>query len=679
MLLSAAACLAVAFAQPEPPSIQLDNAGNLQCVTPRPKNSPSPLPSFHPTLHINDAQPDHAPPLLICHVCSGIVPHTVTATVGIAWTEPLPLSSRETVGPLFTAVNPNPGSGFEFPLSALNSCRSVNSTSTSSVFINGVDVVDEMAVLRQQVQALLDATALPTSSPTPVPRPTSSPTPTPWDHSGPLTADAAVLANVSYDRLANVLNGGLTIRNNDAITSFDGVFPNLRGIDRSLVIRDNEAATTLGAAFSNLLQLGRDPDSCQTTMRCTATLWISGNAELTTLGTAFGSLRRIFGAILFNGNPLLTNFDALRNLECHNGVYSNNPSTNCVNCPDWLINLPACPHPTGVLSGSLRVTDQPDGPWENPEVLRPLFYDSVRNITGHLDVHNVAVPVFLNLEVIEGDQQHYTSLDLVNVGPSLGAAFPNLSRIGVGADGASLSTRYAPSLTTLGTAFASLRVIQGTVAFEGCPLLADFEALRNIVCLGGFAGNNPGPAPAWLAQKPRCLPHAGQYPGDLIVNMAGEDTGSGINPYNHPAGLDTYSAYYDSIFNVPGYMSVQRASNGDTTTLGAALPNLVTIRKQMYIQQNEALTTLGSSFASLAWIGWRAQYGLHIVDNPVLATLGTAFASLRQIRGELDFRNNPLLTNFDTLRSLQCHGGPNTPRTNCVNCPDWLVNLPRCS
>ena len=103
------------------------------------------------------------------------------------------------------------------------------------------------------------------------------------DHSGPLTADAAVLANVSYNRLANVLNGGLTIRNNDAITSFDGVFPNLelRGIDRSLVIRDNEAATTLGAAFSNLLQLGRDPDSCQTTMRCTATLWISGNAELT--------------------------------------------------------------------------------------------------------------------------------------------------------------------------------------------------------------------------------------------------------------------------------------------------------------------------------------------------------------------------------------------------------------
>ena len=69
----------------------------------------------------------------------------------------------------------------------------------------------------------------------------------------------------------------------------------------------------------------------------------------------------------------------------------------------------------------------------------------------------------------------------------------------------------------------------------------------------------------------------------------------------------------------------------------------------------------------------------------MLTTLGTAFNNIQNIHGELQIQNNPLLTNFEALRGLQCHGSPSgngthyyDQRTNCVNCPDWLKNLPRC-
>ena len=71
-------------------------------------------------------------------------------------------------------------------------------------------------------------------------------------------------------------------------------------------------------------------------------LYIWGNPALVTLGTAFRSLRRIPGTLVICGSPLLTDFEALRNLTCHGGVYQNNPSAYCHNCPGWLLSKPWC-------------------------------------------------------------------------------------------------------------------------------------------------------------------------------------------------------------------------------------------------------------------------------------------------------------------------------------------------
>jgi len=70
-------------------------------------------------------------------------------------------------------------------------------------------------------------------------------------------------------------------------------------------------------------------------------LVIRNNGALTSLGTAFSNLTEVRGYICF-GAQRLTNFETLRNLRCHGGVLSNNPSSFCPNCPSWLINLSRC-------------------------------------------------------------------------------------------------------------------------------------------------------------------------------------------------------------------------------------------------------------------------------------------------------------------------------------------------
>ena len=44
-------------------------------------------------------------------------------------------------------------------------------------------------------------------------------------------------------------------------------------------------------------------------------------------------------------NVCCSDFEALQNLTCHGGIYDNNLTTNCVNCPTWLINKPSPPSP----------------------------------------------------------------------------------------------------------------------------------------------------------------------------------------------------------------------------------------------------------------------------------------------------------------------------------------------
>ena len=242
------------------------------------------------------------------------------------------------------------------------------------------------------------------------------------------------------------------IEGNNALSTFGTAFrsDSLQEVEKAIIIYNNEAVTTLGASFPTIVEIGTDPDGQRenpnnvctriggTLTTCFLSLHIQGNAELTTLGTAFGSLRRMYGAILIQNNPRLSDFDALRNLECHNGIYQNDPSTNCENCPNWLINLPGCPNPTGVHSGSLTLSGRNGAqPMQNASVLGSFLLDSLVTITGVLRMHSsdrVVLPVFQNLEVIEGTAPHYPSLTIYGgFGASLGAVFPNIVRIGVGA------------------------------------------------------------------------------------------------------------------------------------------------------------------------------------------------------------------------------------------------------
>ena len=119
----------------------------------------------------------------------------------------------------------------------------------------------------------------------------------------------------------------LYVYQNIALTSFGSAFSNLTTIGGYLDIRANGALTTLGSAFSSLATVGGH-------------LTIYSDHPLTSLGTAFSNLTEVHGYIHIRANPRLSNFETLRNLRCHGGVYTNDPSNYCQNCPSRLINLP---------------------------------------------------------------------------------------------------------------------------------------------------------------------------------------------------------------------------------------------------------------------------------------------------------------------------------------------------
>ena len=220
------------------------------------------------------------------------------------------------------------------------------STATTRVFVDGVDVVglsSEVSSLRRQVQALIDALpSIPpsdslTAEPTPVPSdapstlapstaPSGSPTVTAVVHTGDVQLGAGCAFSSAYYTSLNVITGEWTMNGCQNAVTLDiapfggwfGSFMNLERIDKQLKIYGNYNLATLGAAFSNLVQLGAGLPAGA------PALLIEVNPLLRTLGTAFAALRRISGTLSIHNNRLsshhpnvLTNFEALRNLECH--------------------------------------------------------------------------------------------------------------------------------------------------------------------------------------------------------------------------------------------------------------------------------------------------------------------------------------------------------------------------
>ena len=211
--------------------------------------------------------------------------------------------------------------------------------------------------------------APPTPAPPTAPLPTAAPTVTGVVHLGAWFigngADPAILStgdNLITTRAAIGPDGRayLQISTQSGITTMDNVFPRLIQADEYLGIQRNLGLTTMGNAFpllaqveqylyielnANLVTLSSAfPALVELGLQSASgkSLDVNQNAALTTLGTAFASLRRIPGTLYFDTNPLLANFDALSNLECHGGAYNNDPATYCQGCPAWLLAKPRC-------------------------------------------------------------------------------------------------------------------------------------------------------------------------------------------------------------------------------------------------------------------------------------------------------------------------------------------------
>lgn len=226
----------------------------------------------------------------------------------------------------------------------------------------------EMEALRAEMQGCQCFTRVPTSS-TPTAPPSDSQTPAPSESptAGPIPTPTVAPAtpppttacvNSSHLFLQSISNGPLVlsagtypntcsvtgilqIYSNPGLTTMENAFPRLTRVqdyqtgNAYMQFQLNDNLVTFGDAFPALVELGANSGNGQS-------LQIASNAALSTLGTAFASLRRIPGTLYISSNPLLTNFEALRNLECHGGAYANNPATYCQGCPAWLLALPQC-------------------------------------------------------------------------------------------------------------------------------------------------------------------------------------------------------------------------------------------------------------------------------------------------------------------------------------------------
>lgn len=231
----------------------------------------------------------------------------------------------------------------------------INSTATTKVFVDGVDILDELAELRRQVEVLLltaaPTTTEPTSSePTAAPTtvapttvaPSGSPTSSPTTFVSTLlvcegtvriTSDADLRSQTAALRRCGNISGAVLIQGGGVTSStllfsafehtrhisgnliigstglitFGAAFPALRTIYPGVVsFGSNNQMTSMGTAFASLLTIGA--------------VAIGDSCRLATFGNAFANVRTIDRYFQELSNPSLTSFGtAFRNLNTING------------------------------------------------------------------------------------------------------------------------------------------------------------------------------------------------------------------------------------------------------------------------------------------------------------------------------------------------------------------------
>lgn len=228
-------------------------------------------------------------------------------------------------------------------------------------------------------------------------------------------------------------SGNIQIKSNIYVTSMNGAFSQLQNTDGQLVIDNNLQLRTLGNAFP-LVPVIINPSA--------TAFQITSNPQLTTLGTSFNSLRQIFGKIDIRDNPLLQNFEALRNLECHGGIRFNNATEYCENCPTWLIDLPVCnnyptPAPTTLFPTRSPFTTNPTtSPSSSSPTAAPATPSPTSKPTTS-PTYNASEQIIIKDQTIEfgttGIGVAATDEDIIiqsnNISGS-GAAFPHLYHAG---------------------------------------------------------------------------------------------------------------------------------------------------------------------------------------------------------------------------------------------------------
>ena len=116
------------------------------------------------------------------------------------------------------------------------------------------------------------------------------------------------------------------VNTNSALRSLSG-FGNLTAIAGFVSVANHPAMATL-TGLSNLVTIG-------------GYMKVSNNPNLRSF-PGFGSLRRVTGYLRFFNNAANFDYGGLGSLECHGGIYQNNPEQYCVGCPQAIIDLPRC-------------------------------------------------------------------------------------------------------------------------------------------------------------------------------------------------------------------------------------------------------------------------------------------------------------------------------------------------
>mmetsp|Transcript_34904 Transcript_34904/g.91359 ORF Transcript_34904/g.91359 Transcript_34904/m.91359 type:complete len:703 (+) Transcript_34904:97-2205(+) len=263
-------------------------------------------------------------------------------------------------------------------------------------------------------------------------------------------------------------------------------------------------------------------------------------------------------------------------------------------------------HGNGTFFGDIVVSGDSDF-----VTMLPLL-NHVVYITGNLRITNVynsvrsfGPNVFTNIQTIGGDLYIWNCRSLTSLGDR---AFPALTSVG-----GTLTLGYNQNLNAngLSTAFPVLTTIGGGFVITQSPNL----------------GNSVGSAFARLNSL------AGVPLGSNFNAQTGIFVGD-VYMYNSNANSMTLQAATTRLANVAILTGQLYIRDQTFTSLGSFGQNLRSIGGQLYLYNNDGLTSLDGTFPNLGYIGGN----LYMYSNSNVQTFGSAFANVRMVRGSVTIR-----------------------------------------